>query len=85
LQALSSGERQIATLIYAAHMSQQKVILIDEPEISLHVKWQKQLLPEMSKQLQDRQIIACTHSPMIGSDYEERLQPMNLTPTGKVT
>ncbi|NES24010.1 MAG: hypothetical protein F6K41_35145 [Symploca sp. SIO3E6] len=38
LQALSSGERQIATLIYAAHMSQQKVILIDEPEISLHVK-----------------------------------------------
>jgi predicted ATP-binding protein involved in virulence len=73
LRALSSGERQIVTLIYAAtHMNEQQVVLIDEPELSLHVDWQRKLLSRMSSQLGDRQIIACTHSPVIGADYEER-------------
>jgi predicted ATP-dependent endonuclease of OLD family len=73
-QALSSGEREIVTLIYAAtHMSKQQIVLIDEPEISLHVDWQRNLLQKMSEQLGDRQIIVCTHSPVIGADYEERV------------
>jgi predicted ATP-binding protein involved in virulence len=73
-RALSSGERQIVTLIYAAtHMSKQQVVLIDEPEISLHVDWQRHLLQKMSEQLGDRQIIVCTHSPVIGADYEEKV------------
>ncbi|HEY9296054.1 MAG TPA: AAA family ATPase, partial [Phormidium sp.] len=72
--ALSSGERQIVTLIYAAtHMSKQQIVLIDEPEISLHVDWQRHLLKKMSEQLGDRQIIVCTHSPVIGADYEDRV------------
>jgi predicted ATP-dependent endonuclease of OLD family len=70
LVALSSGERQIVTMIFAAtQLSSQKVVLIDEPEISLHVDWQRILLDEMSKQLPGLQIIACTHSPVIGADY----------------
>ncbi|NET55908.1 MAG: ATP-binding protein [Symploca sp. SIO2E6] len=73
-RALSSGERQIVTLIYAAtHMSKQKIVLIDEPEISLHVAWQRHLLQKMSDQLGERQIIVCTHSPVIGADYEDRV------------
>lgn len=80
LQVLSSGERQIITLIYAAtHMSSQQVVLIDEPEISLHVDWQRMLLPKMSEQLGERQIIACTHSPIIGADYEDRVMELQLT------
>jgi len=73
-RALSSGERQIVTLIYAAtHMSKQQIVLIDEPEISLHVDWQRPLLQKMSDQLGERQIIVCTHSPVIGADYEDRV------------
>ncbi|MEM9543832.1 MAG: AAA family ATPase [Cyanobacteria bacterium P01_E01_bin.42] len=73
-RALSSGERQIVTLIYAAtHMSKQQVVLIDEPEISLHVDWQRHLLKKMSEQLGERQIIVCTHSPVIGADYEDEV------------
>lgn len=73
-RVLSSGEREIVTLIYAAtHMSKQQVVLIDEPEISLHVDWQRDLLRKMSEQLGDRQIIVCTHSPIIGADYEEQV------------
>ena len=82
--ALSSGERQIVTLIYAAtHMNTQKVVLIDEPEISLHIDWQSSLIPEMVAQLQDRQIITCTHSPMIAENYEEQMAELEIRPHTK--
>lgn len=73
-EALSSGERQIVTLLYAAtHMDSQRLILIDEPEISLDVAWQRSLLGEMTAQLPNKQIIACTHSPMVAAEYRNRM------------
>ena len=82
LRSLSSGERQIMTLVYAAtHMSQQQIVLIDEPEISLHVDWQRKLIKRMSEQMGERQIIACTHSPVIGSDHLDKMQELSLYPT----
>jgi predicted ATP-binding protein involved in virulence len=82
IEALSSGERQIVTLIYSAtHMSGQKVVLIDEPEISLHIDWQSLLIPEMVAQLHDRQIITCTHSPMVGAEYEDQMVELEIRPT----
>lgn len=84
LRALSSGERQIVTLIYAAtHMSAQKVVLIDEPEISLHIDWQRRLLKKMAEQMGGRQIIACTHSPIVGADYEDRMVELQLSSTNR--
>jgi predicted ATPase len=84
LRVLSSGERQILTLIYSAtHMNKQSVVLIDEPELSLHVAWQRPLLRRMMEQLGSRQIIACTHSPVIGADFEDRLVELNLQPTNR--
>jgi predicted ATP-binding protein involved in virulence len=85
IQALSSGERQIVTLLYSVtHMSGQRVVLIDEPEISLHIDWQNLLIPEMVAQLQDLQIIACTHSPMIGGEkYEDQLIELEIKPTSR--
>ncbi|MBN1691090.1 MAG: ATP-binding protein [Dehalococcoidia bacterium] len=70
LSALSSGERQIVILIYAAMKCDgYKLLLIDEPEISLHVGWQRVLLKKLSKKSSHQQIIVCTHSPVIGADY----------------
>jgi predicted ATP-binding protein involved in virulence len=84
IYTLSSGERQIITLLYAAtHMSHQNLVLIDEPEISLHVDWQRLLLKKMSDQLGNRQIIACTHSPVIPADYEDNFVELNLIPTDR--
>ena len=80
LRALSSGERQIVMMIYAlTYMDSSKVILLDEPEISLHIDWQRILLEKLSNQLKDRQIIACTHSPIIGADYDDFVTELNLT------
>lgn len=82
LQILSSGERQIVGLIYAAsHMTNGKVVLIDEPEISLHIDWQRKLLPEMVKQLGDKQLIICTHSPVVASQYRNKMIELELQPT----
>ena len=84
LTSLSSGERQIITLIYAVtHMSQQDIVLIDEPEISLHLDWQRKLLNKMSAQLPTQQVIVCTHSPSIAGDYPDLLIPIILRPTDK--
>ena len=58
-------------------------VLIDEPEISLHVDWQRRLLRRMAEQIGGRQIIVCTHSPTIGADYEERQTELVLKPTRK--
>ncbi len=82
LQILSSGERQVVGLIYAAsHMTDGRVVLIDEPEISLHIDWQRKLLPEMVKQLGEKQLIICTHSSVIASKYRDRMIKLELQPT----
>lgn len=73
LTALSSGERQIATMLYSASRSVVPVgaFLIDEPELSLHVDWQRIILSEIQKLHPGRQVIACTHSPEVGADHAE--------------
>ncbi|WP_404977927.1 AAA family ATPase [Agrobacterium tumefaciens] len=47
-------------------------IFIDEPELSLHVDWQRQLFPLLLSQQQSNQFIIATHSPFIYSKYPDR-------------
>ncbi|WP_437997197.1 AAA family ATPase [Sorangium sp. So ce185] len=76
--ALSSGERHVVTLLFSAtHMSSADgVVLIDEPELSLHVEWQRIILTELEKQASGRQIIACTHAPEVSADHLEVYFPL---------
>lgn len=77
LSTLSSGERQILTMLFSAtrmSASETGIFLIDEPELSLHVDWQRIILTELNAQAPHRQIIACTHSPEVGADHEEAVQ-----------
>ncbi len=71
LSALSSGERQILTMLYSASRTRylSGIFLIDEPELSLHIDWQRIILRELQKQSPERQIIACTHSPEVGAEH----------------
>ena len=85
IKNLSSGEKQIATLLYASHISSQEVILIDEPEISLHINWQRNLLKEIVNKIKNKQIIVCTHSPVIGTNFRENIQAMNISKTNPET
>ena len=86
LETLSSGERQIAGLIYSAsHVAQGNIVLVDEPELSLHIDWQRQVLRAMLQQLPSKQLIVCTHSPIIGSDYLDNLIEILPQPTTSAT
>jgi predicted ATP-binding protein involved in virulence len=76
LSSLSSGERQVLTMIFcASRMSEGRgLFLVDEPELSLHVDWQRDILMEVSRQAGGRQVIACTHSPEVGADHPDSVE-----------
>jgi len=67
LEKLSSGERHLLTFLATILLmgEEQDFILIDEPEISLNVMWQKKILNTISKLAPNSQIIVATHSPLI--------------------
>lgn len=71
LNSLSSGERQIITMLFSARRSRHVYgpLLIDEPELSLHIDWQRIILQQLKQLANGRQIIACTHSPEVGADH----------------
>lgn len=76
LSALSSGERQIATMLFFSRRlnSSSGILLIDEPELSLHIDWQRIILSEIQNQYPERQVLACTHSPEVGADHSDNIQ-----------
>jgi predicted ATPase len=77
LDTLSSGERQIAGLIYSAsRMARGSVILVDEPELSLHIDWQRTIIKAMVQQLPLKQLIVCTHSPVVGAEYGDQMKEL---------
>ena len=69
LDQLSSGEQHEVILLYELifNVKANTVVLIDEPEISLHVAWQKEFLSDLKKivKLHNTQVIIATHSPAI--------------------
>lgn len=73
LNQLSSGEKQEIVLFYDLifNTNSDFLLLIDEPEISLHIAWQKKFLDDMLKvaDTTNLQIIVATHSPQIVSNH----------------
>lgn len=66
-KVLSSGEKQVASLFTHLYLSKdaEQIVIIDEPELSLSVQWQKTLLPDISNSEACKLLIAVTHSPFI--------------------
>lgn len=73
LTDLSSGEQQEVVLLYELlfRVAPGTLVLIDEPEISLHVAWQKEVLNDLLKilKLQKIAVIVATHSPQIIGEH----------------
>ncbi|CTQ44519.1 AAA family ATPase [Roseibium aggregatum] len=66
-QMLSSGEKQLLILMSEALLQREMpaIFIADEPELSLHVLWQEQLVSSLRTLNPKAQIIAATHSPDI--------------------
>jgi len=69
--SLSGGEKQAMWLFINALLAEESTLLVDEPEISLHVDWQKRLIPSMKELAPDAQLIIATHSPEIMAEVED--------------
>jgi predicted ATPase len=64
---LSSGEKQILAILLTVLVEDQQpyVLLMDEPEVSLHIEWQKRLIELILELNPNVQIILTTHSPAV--------------------
>jgi predicted ATPase len=74
IETLSSGEKQILMLFTYLSFNTQGGILfiIDEPELSLHPKWQEDFLPNVEKLMpKNAQLLIATHSPIIVGKKKE--------------
>ena len=67
---LSSGEKQLLIILLTVLLEDGKeyVLMMDEPEISLHISWQYKLIDWIFELNPNVQLILTTHSPMIFAD-----------------
>ena len=69
LEKLSSGEQHQLVLFFELlfELKENALILIDEPELSLHVAWQKKFISDLKKiiALNRFDVILATHSPQL--------------------
>lgn len=64
---LSSGEKQLLIILLTVLCQDEKpsILMMDEPEISLHLRWQYELIPIIRKINPHCQLMIATHSPSI--------------------
>jgi predicted ATPase len=84
---LSSGEKQIVSLFSHIYLSGKSgyLVIMDEPELSLSVPWQKRFLPDILATGRCSGLIAVTHSPFIFEnelekythEIDEFVEPLN--------
>ena len=69
LYSLSSGEIQIVVmitnLVFHSGAQQESVFMVDEPELSLHLRWQEIFVESVMSANPSIQVILATHSPSI--------------------
>lgn len=78
--SLSSGEQHELVLLYDLlfRVRPGTLVLIDEPELSLHVGWQKRFLPDLLEIVRTAQFdaLVATHSPFIVGDRSDLMVPL---------
>ena len=77
ISKLSSGEKNDFIIFTELIFNSRKdtLVLIDEPEISLHLAWQLEIVNELLEiaDINNFQTLIATHAPGIAQDHEDRL------------
>lgn len=72
LDKFSSGECNIIYLFFQLIFNEVSIYLIDEPEISLSLSFQKRIIGDIFEVLgEDKKVILATHAPYIYKDFKE--------------
>jgi ABC-type lipoprotein export system ATPase subunit len=85
---LSSGEQQVLVLAFEVLFGSKPgtLILIDEPELSLHVVWQSTLIDDLVSMgsVRDVTFMLATHSPTLIGDRVELIRALEPTPHAQI-
>jgi len=78
VRGFSSGEKQLIIILGEALLQQESpwIYITDEPELSLHVKWQEKLIENLRRINPKAQIICATHSPDVVSTFSNNIFDM---------
>jgi len=80
IRGLSSGEKQLIIILGEALLQKESpwIYIADEPELSLHVRWQEKLIENLRRINPKAQIICATHSPDVVSSFSKNVFDMEL-------
>ena len=70
LMSLSAGEKQVLLMLIEVLQARNGSMIVDEPELSLHLSWQRDLIRFLRSLNSNSQIIFATHSPEIMATIE---------------
>ena len=75
---LSSGEKQLLILLTQTLLQEKQpyVYVADEPELSLHIEWQRDIIGAIHDMNPNAQIIVATHSPEIAGQWSQNIITM---------
>lgn len=80
IQFLSSGERQLlvffANLIFGVRDTSSGIFVVDEPELSLHLSWQKVFVKKALEVNNNVQFIFATHAPEIIGNFRNKAKKL---------
>ena len=67
LEQLSSGEKQLLLILLKVFLleKQPAIVFMDEPELSLHIRWQREIIDRIRQLNPLCQLVIATHSPSI--------------------
>lgn len=78
-EALSMGEKQILLIFLTVCNMKHKecVLLMDEPDLSMHVDWKKRLVSALHDLNPNMQLIITTHAPSLVRGWYDKVKEMN--------
>jgi predicted ATP-dependent endonuclease of OLD family len=71
IERLSSGEKHLIQILLTAMQAEENTLIIDEPELSMHIDWQRDLIKYIHLLNPNCQLICATHSPEVMADIED--------------
>lgn len=75
IDELSAGERQCLILLFMVSrwLMEGGIVLIDEPDLHLHVSWQRRLIHELERMVtaKNGQLLVTSHSPTMWEEFHE--------------
>jgi len=80
IRGLSSGEKQLIIILGEALLQRGSpwIYIADEPELSLHVRWQEKLIENLRRVNPQAQIVCATHSPDVVSSFSNNVFDMEM-------